>query len=197
MSSRSQKAKIQEQTERYTRVAGHLNTKRREAAETTCAPPEETATFAPTTGDPVNGDEETPCTDFDYGCDPEIAVEFQERLFTLAAIPEEFRNIVHYKNYLTVLIFAFILYSLSRPALRPVRRFSPLPSDSTAYRYFHHSLSEHETNLRRESRIENQLELFMELSGVQEVDVVSVAGDSMAMNPDQSGLAAKPSDYKG
>jgi hypothetical protein len=35
----------------------------------------------------------------------------------------------------------------------------------------------------------------MELSGVQEDDVVSVAIDTMAMNLDRSCLAAKSSDY--
>jgi hypothetical protein len=76
--------------------------------------------------------------------------------------------------------------------LRLIRRFLPLPCDSTVYCYFHYSLSEHKTNLRRESRIKNQVELFIELSDVQEGGVVSVAVDAMAMNPNRSCLAAKP-----
>jgi hypothetical protein len=74
----------------------------------------------------VNGDEEIPCNDFDYDCDPDIAVAFRGQLFTLAAIPEESRNTVNYKDYPAVPSFAFLLYSLSRPALRLVRRFLPL-----------------------------------------------------------------------
>jgi hypothetical protein len=74
----TRKRKIRKRTERYARAAGHLNAKRREAAETACAPPEETATFALTTGDPVNEDEETPCTDFDYDCDSNITAAFQQ-----------------------------------------------------------------------------------------------------------------------
>jgi hypothetical protein len=132
----ARKRKIRERTERYARAADHLSAKRQEAAQTACATPEEAATLAPTTGDPVNGDKETPCTDFDYDCDPDIAVAFQEQLFTLAAISEESRNTVNYKNYPAVLSFAFLLSSLSRQVLRLVRRFLPLPCYSTVYRYF-------------------------------------------------------------
>jgi uncharacterized membrane protein YccC len=48
------KRKIRERIERYAHAADHVNAKRWDAAETACAPPQETTTFAPATGDMVN-----------------------------------------------------------------------------------------------------------------------------------------------
>jgi hypothetical protein len=131
----------------------------------------------------VNGDQGTPCIDFDHDYNPDIAVMLREQLFTLAVIPEESRNTVNYKKWFRSPEFRVspVFYIAAGP--QAGRRFLPLPCNSTVYRYFHHSLSEHETNLRRESRIENQVELFMELSDIQEGDVVSVGIDATTMNP--------------
>jgi hypothetical protein len=57
------------------------------------------------------------------------------------------------------------------------------------------SLRELELNLENDFANQEQVGLFIDLTGVGKGDVVSVAVDAMAMIPDRSCLAAKSNDY--
>jgi hypothetical protein len=189
--------KNRDRARRYADAAEHLNEVRQRAAERVCAPPDDDTCIpvTPTADHPANGQDETPRTDFDYDAVDDLAARYQAELHELAAIPESSRRGVDYAEYPLSLSLGFLLCSLSRPALRLARRFIPLPSDATIYRHYHHILDQQEDNLKCKSKLEQQIDLFMELSGVEPGDVVSVAVDAMSMSPDRSCLSAKASDY--
>jgi hypothetical protein len=58
-----------------------------------------------------------------------------------------------------------------------------------------HNISQHGSNLQQQTKIRDQVGLFMELSRIEQGDIVSVAVDAMSMSPDRSCLAAKSGDY--
>jgi hypothetical protein len=91
--------------------------------------------------------------------------------------------------------FAFILCSLSRPAFRLVRQFIPLPCERTIHTAFQSRKEKVGSQLINIGEVREQIQLFLDTTGLPEGSVVSVAVDAMAMNPDRSYLPTKQSEY--
>jgi hypothetical protein len=91
--------------------------------------------------------------------------------------------------------FAFLLTSLSRPALRLARRFIPLPSERTLYNCYHRRLEAAAANLINLALVDQQVQMFIEANRLPDNSVISVAIDAMAMNSDRSTLPASEADY--
>jgi hypothetical protein len=142
----------------------------------------------------VNDDPDTSRPHFDF--DNRVAEQYLHELSRLSQIPEGSRNTINDSDFPVTLSFAFLLCSLSQPALRLARRLLPRPCDASISRHYRFSLARYETHLQLPSSIEDQIDLFMQLSDIQKGDLVFVAIDAMAMTPDhRSFLAAKPGDY--
>jgi hypothetical protein len=89
-----------------------------------------------------------------------------------------------------------MLSSLSRPPLELAHRFLLLPDYSTIMRHIDHDISQHESNLQQQTKMRDQVGLFMELSRIEQGDIVSASVDAMAMSLDRSCLAAKSGDCR-
>jgi hypothetical protein len=191
----ARKAKIAQETDRCRRQGVYLNDHRWEAAPSACAPPEGDvdASVTATSADPTDEHPDEPIGDFDFVAD--VADSYHEELFRWFHLSVAQKHSVQWTDFPLSLSLAFILCSLSRPALRFVRKFIPLPCERTIYNHFGAALHALENNLIDGLTIEPQIDLFMQLSGVTAEEVVSVAVDAMAMSPDRSCFAAKARDY--
>jgi hypothetical protein len=122
--------KFQAQRERYKKAAAHLDEMRRVPAETACAPPEEDEVPPPTAADPTDANSEPLNVDFELPYDMDMAKVYQRELRALLPLDEDARAKVKWSRYPVSLSLAFLLCSLSRPALRLARSFLPLPSET-------------------------------------------------------------------
>jgi hypothetical protein len=180
-----------ERTEHYSCLAAHMNEVRFHVASSACVSPAQTEASPPTT-DPPNCDPDTPRPDFRN----KVVEQCLGQLSRSPQIPKGARNTANYSDFPVTLSFAFLLCSLSRPVLRLARRFLLLPCDAIIYCHYRFSLARPEKHLQLPSSTENQFDLFMRLSDIQEGEVVSVAVDAMAMTPDHRPfIAAKSGDY--
>jgi hypothetical protein len=187
----ARRRKLEERTGHYSCLATHMNEVPFQAAILVCISPAQTEATPPTT-DPLNGDSDIPRPDFDFDFDNKVAEQYLDELSRLSQIPEGSSNTMNYNDFPVALSFAFLLCSLSPPALRLTSRFLPLPYGTIIA----FSLARHEKHLQLLSSIEDQIDLFLQLSDIQEADVVSVAVDAMAMTLDhRSFMVAKPADH--
>jgi hypothetical protein len=193
----ARKCKCEALRQRYKQQAVHLNDARLKGAEAACAATDEDSEVTLTTDDEADASGEQLSSKFDFQCDPlgHMTELYRIELLKLLNMSPAEMHAVQWADYPMSLSAAFLLESISRPALGIARHFWPLPSDSTVYRHYSGALNQQESNLTDQCKIQEQVDVFMKLSGVCKDDIVSVAVDAMAMSPDRSCLGAKSSDY--
>jgi hypothetical protein len=151
--------KSQRHRDRYKVAGEYLNEMRRIAAEAACSPPGKGTPVDPTAPDPADADSEALKVDFELPFNPTVAAFYRKELRGLLLIDEQTRAQIQCSRYPVSLSLAFIMCSLSRPALRLARSFLPLPCEKTIQRYFRRRIGEQESNLEILRKIPGRVEL--------------------------------------
>jgi hypothetical protein len=80
--------------------------------------------------------------------------EYQTELESLSTLNDKQEKQRRYSECPRTMQFAFLLSSLSRPALRLARQFVPLPSESSIWCHYHETLEAIAVNLTDRARID-------------------------------------------